>query len=130
MKQLLNQIGQPIKATRKSGTRQKPADESEFVKGKPTFLEITAKMEHCCNGNSNNFRVRYFEANILGASARLEKNVNKAVYCNSAMAHLIVLFRLNLFGDKILKEDFSYFKYQMPITGNLGYLKLKLALFC
>ena len=31
-----------------------------------------------------------------------------------------VLFFLNLFGDKILKEDFSFFQISIPITGNLG----------
>ncbi|CAA9409504.1 MAG: hypothetical protein AVDCRST_MAG74-2155, partial [uncultured Pyrinomonadaceae bacterium] len=59
------------------------------------------------------FGIRNLYANIFLVSTCLEKIVNKTVYCKSAMAHSVILFWLNLFGDKILKVDNFYFKYQI-----------------
>jgi len=36
-------------------------------------------MQHCTNGNGNDFRIGDFNAKIFPMSARLEKIINKAV---------------------------------------------------
>jgi hypothetical protein len=69
-------------------------------------------MQHCADGNSDNFRVRDFYANIFFVSARLEKVVNKTVYCKSAIAHIKSSPCEFLSANKILGGDFSFFKYQ------------------
>jgi hypothetical protein len=88
MKQSRNKIGKATQAARKSGARQKAFHQAEFVQNKAAFLKVSAEMEHGCNGNGNDFRVGNFYLNIFAVSARLEKIVNKTVYCNSAIAHI------------------------------------------
>lgn len=113
MKKPVNQIREAIDPPRKPRPTKESFDQSEFVQNKAAFLEITAEMQHRSDGNGDDFRVCDFNARIFAVSARLEKIIDKTVYCKSAMARWFVLFWLNLFGDKILKEDILYFKYQI-----------------
>jgi hypothetical protein len=87
MKQTMNQIHQAIQSTRKSRPAQKPFDQTEFVQNKSALFKIAAKREHRCDGNGDYFSVCNFNATIWLTAARLEKIVNKTVYCKSAMAH-------------------------------------------
>ena len=88
MKQQMNQIHQARYPARKARPAKKPFDESEFVQNKPRFFKVAAKIPHRADRNGYDFRVRDFDANIFGVSARLEKIINKTVYCKSAVAHI------------------------------------------
>jgi len=42
-------------------------------------------MQHCGNGNDDDYGIRNFDAKVFAVSARLEKIIGKTVYCKSAI---------------------------------------------
>jgi len=125
VKKPTNQIAQARYPARQSGTRKSSFYQTEFAQNKAAFIEISAEMEHGGNGNGNDFRVGNFYSNIFLMSARLEKIIDKTVYCKSAVAHFksSPLFCL---VNKILGGDFCVFKYQIN-NWQLGLIKIKLS---
>ncbi|MGC2238798.1 MAG: hypothetical protein WA584_21765 [Pyrinomonadaceae bacterium] len=119
VKQTVNQIREPREATRKTRPRKQATHQSEFVKNKARPLEIAAERKHRRQGDSDDFGIRYFDTTIFSMSARLEKIVNKTVYCKSAFAHSFVLF-CELVWRQNSKRGHSFFQISNFITGNLG----------
>ncbi len=74
----------PIKSLRRVIQRENLGRESSrfikpnSVKIRRLFSRVSAEMEHCGNGNGNNFRVGNFYSTIFPMSARLEKIIDKA----------------------------------------------------
>jgi hypothetical protein len=123
MKETANQIGEAIDAVRKTLADSNSVSSTQ-VRAKQGGFSRSCRQSaaHCVDCNGDDFRVRNFDARVLPMTTHLEKIINQTVYCKSAIAHLRVLFFLNLFGDKILREGFSFFQISNSITGNLGSL--------
>ena len=80
---------------------------------------VTAKMQHRADGNSDNFRIRYLDANIFFMSALLEKIIDKTVYCKSAIAHIRSSHLVFVWSQNFRRRLFC-FQISNFITGNLG----------
>jgi hypothetical protein len=76
-------------------------------------------MQHRGDGDGNDFRIGNFRAGVFAVSACFEKIVNKTAYCDSAIAHLLVLF-----GELVWRQNSKrgLFLHQIAnsMTGNLG----------
>jgi len=122
MKKPVNQVGEPRHPPRKTRPAQEPFHQTEFVKDQSRPLKVTTEMPHRADGNGDDFRVGHFDANIFAVSARLEKIINKTVYCKSAIAHIKSSPLVFVWSQNFRRRLFL-FQYQ-NLTGNLGYLSL------